>query len=229
MPWRLEDADGNTIDKTSAPAAQAVKAQIERPSNQPGANTRRLLWGLTFRHEGLGGNAMWYLDQTERLGGTPLQLLYLNPKRMTEVLDSDGQLQGWILDHPQNPQRAQGAPTPLDAGNVLHFQLDPPDQGIWAIGIAESAAAQIELNRLSVQQSSKVLAAGGRLAGLAMPKEASQVQLSPDQWNQAIRDWRNITSDPDSARRLQVLAAPVDFIKTAADPSSNGWATKFGG
>src|SRR5207237_7593778 len=137
-----------------------------------------------------------YLDQTERLGGTPLQLLYLNPKRMTEVLDSDGQLQGWILDHPQNPQRAQGAPTPLDAGNVLHFPLDPPDQGVWAIGIAESAAAQIELNRLSVQQSSKVLAAGGRLAGLAMPKEASQVQLSPDQWNQAIRDWRNITTDP---------------------------------
>jgi phage portal protein BeeE len=218
MDWHLENGDGETVDDTSPDEQQAVLRLLERPTTK----TRAKLWGVTFRHLGLCGNAFWYLDQRDALAGTPLSIMYINPARMTPAVDGAGNVTGWILDHPDNQavnartsyQSRQG--TPLSTEEVIHFTLDEPDWGIWGIGIAESAQRKIELDRLTDAHSGGVLASGGRLSGLVSPKAGAAV--NDDQWVQFVRDWRSITSDPDAAKRLQVAKMPLDFTQMTASP-----------
>ena len=215
--YHLEDSQGNTVGD-SGPAA-AVKELLDNPSTDPKVS-RRALWRLTLRHEGLAGNGFWYLDQ--RLGGSgpPLQLLYINPARMTPVENEAGKLIGWVMDHPQNPvsrRRNLRDAVPFDLDEVRHFILDEPDWGHYGIGIAEAAYNQIQLDNLAVKHSSAVFAAGGRLAGLVTPKP--NVTISDEQWDQLIKNWRSVAADPDAAKRLIIARGPVDFLDTTANPS----------
>lgn len=218
MPWHLEDENGDTIDDTAGPEFQAIQKLLERPSQR---GYRSGLWGITFRHLGLSGNAFWYLDQRDLTAGTPLQLLYINPARMTPVTDSGGNVTGWVLDHPDNQavnQRTSEARNgvPLTTDEVIHFTLDEADWGIWGVGIPEASQRKIELDRLTENHAAGVLGAGGRLSGLVSPKTGSS--LNGDEWTQFVRDWRAITSDPDAAKRLQISKQPIDFIQTTASP-----------
>ena len=91
--YHLEDENGDTLDPTT-PLNASLISLIEAPKLR---QTRRQLWSLTARHMGLAGNAFWYLDQRDLLAGTPLQILYINPARMTAADDDAGNLIGWIL------------------------------------------------------------------------------------------------------------------------------------
>jgi phage portal protein BeeE len=215
MDWHLEDEDGETVDETSPEPYQAVLRLLERPSRD---RTRRKLWGLTLRHQGLAGNGAWLLDQRDGLAGTPLETLYINPARLTPVVDEGMTLLGWVLDAPGNPVSGrQGRPgVPLDKEEVLHFTLDEPDWGIWGIGIAEAAQRKIELDRLTDGHEAGILATGGRLTGLVAPKVG--VAVNDDQWKQFVNDYRRITDDPDAAKRLQVAKMPLDFTQMTASP-----------
>jgi phage portal protein BeeE len=218
MPWHLEDADGETIDDAASPELQAIQKLMERPSTR---GYRSGLWGITFRHLGLSGNAFWYLDQTDAAFGTPLQVMYINPARMTPVTDEGGNVTGWILDHPDNPvvnsmRTTYQAGTPLSVDEVIHFTLDEADWGVWGVGIPEASQRKIQLDRLADSHTGGVLSSGGRLTGLVSPKTGVTVQ--DDQWIQFVRDWRSITSDPDAAKRLQISKMPVDFTQLSASP-----------
>lgn len=215
--YHLEDSEGNTVGDDGP--AVAVKSLLDTPSTEPKV-TRRSLWRLTLRHEGLAGNGFWYLDQ--RLGGVgpPLQCLYINPARMTPVENDAGKLIGWVMDHPQNPisqRRNLRNPVPFELDELRHFVLDDPDWGHYGIGVAEAAYNQIMLDNLAVKHASGVFAAGGRLAGMVSPK--ANVTISDEQWLQLVRDWRTVTSDPDSAKRLLIARGPVDFNDTTANPA----------
>ena len=213
--WHLEDEEGETVGEESPEPYKAVLRLMERPSTR---KTRNSLWKLTARHLGLCGNAFWLLDQREGLAGTPLEILYINPARMTPVTDSGTNLLGWILDAPGNPVTGSyGNPgVPLDADEVIHFTLEEPDWGIWGIGIAEAAQRKIELDRLTDTHVGGVLASGGRLTGLIAPKE--NVTVTDDQWGQFVNDYRRITQDPDAAKRLQIAKMPLDFTEMSASP-----------
>jgi SPP1 gp7 family putative phage head morphogenesis protein len=215
MAWHLEDENGDTVDETSAPNYQAVLNLLERPSQN---KTRRQLWGLTIRHNGLCGNAAWLLDQRDGLAGTPLELLYINPARLTPIHDENMNILGWVLDAPGNPVSGQqGRPgVPLEKEEVLHFTLDEPDWGVWGIGVAEAAQRKIELDRMTDGHIGGVLGSGGRLAGLIAPKQG--VTVNDDQWKQFVNDYRRITDDPDAAKRLQVAKMPLDFTQMTASP-----------
>ena len=215
VEYHVEDENDETLDDTSSPLAASLLQVLNRPSSR---HTRRQLWSITARHMGLTGNAYWYLSKRELLGGTPLECLYINPARMTSVEDAGGNLIGWIMDHPQNPITPPGTQaTPFDPEEIIHFVLDEPDWGHYGVGIAETTQAKIELNRLIDRHASQVMGSGGRLAGIISPKTGATI--SDDGWQAVIRDYRNIVSDPDSAKRLQVLRSPVDFTKTTADPT----------
>jgi HK97 family phage portal protein len=217
-PWHLEDENGDTVDEKSASELQIPLTLLRKPAAK---KTTDQLWSVTFRHLGLSGNAFWYLDQTDAAFGTPLQVMYINPARMTPVTDEGGNVTGWILDHPDNPvvnqRRTSYAPgTPLTVDEVIHFTFNEPDWGVWGIGWVEAAQRKIQLDRLADSHAGGILSSGGRLTGLVSPKTGVTVQ--DDQWVQFVRDWRSITSDPDAAKRLQISKMPVDFTQLSASP-----------
>jgi phage portal protein BeeE len=215
MEWHLEDENGDTVDETSPEPYQAVLNLLERPSK---SKTRRQLWGVTLRHNGLAGNAAWLLDRRDLLAGAPLELLYINPARLLPQVDAGQNIVGWILDGPDNIVTAGwGArAVPLEVEEVLHFTLDEPDWGVWGVGVAEAAQRKIELDRLTDSHVGGVLSSGGRLSGLIAPKEG--VTVNDDQWKQFVNDYRRITEDPDAAKRLQVAKMPLDFTQMTASP-----------
>lgn len=220
VPYHLERADGETIDpRTASPAERAVLDLIEHPNpDQQRVKTRRGLWSLSSRHIGLCGNGLWYLDRTPLLGGAPLAIIYVNPVRLSEATDGNGNLIGWVVDHPTNP--VTGRPSfsgiPLELDQVEHLVLDEPDSGHFGIGIVESAFSKIELSRLADRHAAMVLASGGRLAGLMSPKAANEI--NNEQWDATQRAWRQIVDDDESAKRLHIVKGPVDFTPTAAKP-----------
>jgi len=218
VPWHLEDAEGDTVEDDSAAEYLAVRDLLEKPQaglaledRQPGLGTFRALLTTTLRHMGLCGTTFWYLDQTEALGGTPLAILYIAPWRLFEVRDvRTGRFLGWTLDGPMD----QGG-VPVERTNLLPFYLHPPDQGNFASGLVEACAGKVPLAGLIDRHVAKVVASGGRLAGLLSPKVGSVV--TEDNWQQFVRDYRGITQSDDAALKLQIVQGPVDFVKTAAD------------
>ena len=138
VEWHLEE-DGNEIDATSSPLAQATLQLLEKPQEnlQIGRKlTRRELWNQTSRYMGLTGNAFWLMDERNMLG-LPNSLLWIRPDRMTPAEDARGNLTGWVLDAQQgayvNGAKLQGIPLELDS--LLHFVLIPPDEGHFGMGL----------------------------------------------------------------------------------------------
>lgn len=213
LPWHLEDENDDEVGDDSPPEQKAIRDWLERPQmglpdrKQMG---RRDLWKLTHRHNGLCGTAFWYLDQRTFTAGVPLATLYINPARMYPVQDKNGTLLGWKLD--ADDEGNGGLPLGLE--EVLQFVYDPPDYGHFGIGLVEAAGMVASLSRSVDRHTASVLGAGGRMAGLISPKPGTVV--SQDQWAAAVRDWRNIAGDNESAKRLHILQAPVDFTRTAA-------------
>lgn len=221
VPYHLE-LDGETVDdavRRAKPGVDVAVRLLERPASEAAYSTRRKLWGITARHQGLCGNAFWYLDQREFATGIPLEVLYINPVRMESVTDAAGNLLGWLLDGPNNPVTGHpGRPgVPLTVDEVIPFHLDPPDDGYFGIGIPETAQRKIDLSRLADHHIAQLLTSGGRLAGIMAPKQGAVMEA--DQWEAVVRGWRQIVNDPDSAKRLHIVKGPVDFTPTTMKPA----------
>lgn len=222
-PWHLEDADdvevGRGEGKNEQPAYLAVLDLLRVPYKpQPGdpRSTTPRTWaqliGLTCRHMGITGSAFWYLDQADALAGTPLQILYINPARMTPVVNDMGELTDWVLDH----DAYQSKGTPLGLDKVIQFQLESPDNGVWPAGLVETAITKVEVSKLSDRHVSQMLSAGGRLSGVLSPREG---MLDDAVYAQLVRDIRTISEAPDAAKRMLILRGPVDFTTTTASPT----------
>ena len=220
--WHLEDENdvevGDGEGENSNPAYLAVLDLLKKPYRPaPGdpQSTSPRTWAslsaVTCRHMGLCGSAFWYLDQTEALAGTPLQILYINPARMTPVLDRNGAVTDWVLDHDN-----RGGGMPLGLANVIHFQLEPPDEGVFPAGLVETALSKVELTKLSDRHVTMTLAAGGRLSGIMSPKEGF---LEDAVYSQLVRDIRTISEAPDAAKRMLILRGPVEYKEAAASLS----------
>jgi SPP1 gp7 family putative phage head morphogenesis protein len=220
--WHLEDENdvevGDGEGENNNPAYLAVKSLLEKPYRPaPGdpQSTSPRTWAslsnVTCRHMGLCGSAFWYLDQSDALAGTPLQILYINPARMTPVLDKDGAITDWVLDHDN-----RGGGMPLGLANVIHFQLEPPDEGVFPAGLVETALSKVEMTKLSDRHVTMTLAAGGRLSGIMSPKEGF---LEDQVYSQLVRDIRTISEAPDAAKRMLILRGPVEYKEAAASLS----------
>lgn len=225
VPWHLEDAqDVNVDDEYPNKTYLIPRDLLEKPQaalpvdeRQPQANTRRKMWNLTIRHMGVTGNAFWYLDQLESQARTPLSILYIAPWRMTPVPDRAGNLTGWMLDYDETSRTG----TKLSLEEVLHFTLEPPEEGYFGIGLVESAMGLAMLDKSAVGHATTTLTSGGRLAGIVSPKDAASA-IPDDKFAQLVRDFRTINELPDAAKRLNILQGPVDFQPTAANMTELG-------
>lgn len=216
--WHLEDEEGERIDDdwSGSPLALELVRILENPQadlplvGTDGVGkrqTRRQQLILTSRHMGAAGNAAWFLDRLDG-NGCPHAILYIRPDRLTPVIrEENGVLTGWVLD--KRPG-FEGIPLPLE--QVRIFQLQPPDVGVWGPGLIESSMAKAINNGLVDRHYTALLSAGGRISGILAPKEGA---ITDDNvYQQMVRDWRNVTEQPESARRLQIVRAPVDFTST---------------
>lgn len=221
-PWHLEDAEdlevGTGEGEQSDPRYLAILNLLQAPyrpeAGDPRSTTPRTwsqLAAITCRHLGVSGSAFWYLDQAEALAGTPLSILYVNPSRMTPVLAKDGTLTDWVLDHDD-----RGGGVPLGINNVLQFQLEPPDEGVFPTGLVETALAKVEMTKLADRHISMMLAAGGRLSGVISPREGF---LEDATYQQLVRDIRTIAEAPDAAKRMLILRGPIDYTTSTASPT----------
>lgn len=213
VPWHLEDEANEEITDESAPELVAIRDLFEQPQALVPIRmkhlTRRSMWQVTLRHEGLCGTTFWYKDQRDDFG-IPRSFLYINPARMWAQSDKAGNTIGWRLD---SDDEGRGG-IPLDLDEILQFDYDPPDSGAYGIGLVESAGMKAHLSTMADRHISGVLGSGGRLAGLVSPKDGAII--SPDQWASFVKDWRNIAEDPQAAKRLQIAQAPIDYQRTAA-------------
>lgn len=222
--WHLEDPEGETIDQDyPVMAAREAFQVLARPMaalslQEAGGQrlTRRQQWELTSRHVGLCGTSFWVLDQLNAWG-FPRAILYCRPDRLTPELTPQGGLKEWRLDRGAIG-RPDGVPIPIE--EVVPFYLQSPNEGYLATGLVDAALVKANLNGAIDRYFSQVLAGGGRLSGILAPKQGTIENDTT--YNQLVRDWRNVTEQPEAAKRLQVVRAPVEFTRTVNTPAEMG-------
>lgn len=225
VPWHLEDPEGNTIDKTSPPAYQAVwdlmkkpmGADFTRPSQGGMRLTQRGLWRLTLRHMGVCNVAFWFLSQGDLLAGTPLEILYINPARMTPATDRNDNLIGWVLDadNTYSLERGNIRGIPLTLDEVVPFWLEPPDFGYYGVGLVEMALAKIRMADAGDRFLTDTFSTGGRRGSFIGPK---QDRMPDEVFDALVSGLRNVAERPDSAKRNIVAKGPIDVIPQASTP-----------
>lgn len=222
--WHLEDPDGESItDEYPVEAAREAFQVLSKPmaalSLDEAAGmrqSRRTQWELTSRHAGLCGTAFWVLDQLNGWG-FPRAILYCRPDRLTPELTSQGGLKEWRLDRGQVGNQ-EGLP--ISREEVVPFYLQAPNEGYLANGLVEAALTKAQLNGAIDRYFGQVISGGGRLSGIIAPREG---RIDDDNvYQQMVRDWRNVTEQPEAAKRLQVVRAPVEFTKTVNTPAEMG-------
>lgn len=217
LPSRLEDAEGNAV--TAAPGSPLYRLArvLDRPNPAAARSIgypRRLLWERTVVCLDFTGNAFWYLEQPDSLG-IPSRTLLITPDRMTPAQDREGNVIGWVMD----ADSPIGRPVPFAPEEILPFRLGAPDDEIWGVGVVEPIVGEIEVAGAVTRHAQNVLDMGGRLAGMVAPKDR---RLDAGAYDEVVRAWRQIASDPDAAKRLLVLSDPVDWTATSVTPAEIG-------
>ena len=214
VEFGLDDPEGAEIT-AAAPneGALAAWALIRKPQALLGIG-QPLSWSqlirLSSRHLGLAGNAFWLQDQPEAFAGTPKGLAYLRPDRLTPKEDANGNLLAWYID-----KTATKPGIEVSLEQIVHFMLEPPDTGHFGPGLVETALLRGQVSTGLDRHLASVISAGGRLSGFLSPKEGL---VGADTMLQMERDWRTIVEQPDAAKRLQLIAAPVEFTQTTMSP-----------
>ena len=211
VPFVIEDALDETVDdEYPNPLAVSAFDLLATPQGNLTVGqklTRSQLWRLTSRHTGLCGNSFWLNDAMNAFG-IPNANLYIRPDRMSVNEDANGNLRSWQIDRTNtNPG------TEVSLEQVLHFMLEPPDEGHFGPGLVETWLLRSRITTQLDQQLSQVLTGGGRITGILSPKQGS-IEPGSDTAVQMERDWRTIVEQPDAATRLQIVYAPVEFQKT---------------
>lgn len=214
VEFELEDPEEAEIEATYPnEGALAAWTLLQKPQALLGIGqplSRSQLMRLSSRHVGLAGNAFWLQDQPEAFAGTPKGLAYLRPDRLTPKEDANGNLLAWYID-----KTATKPGIEVSLEQIVHFMLEPPDTGHFGPGLVETALLRGQISTGLDRHLASVISAGGRLSGFLSPKEgiiAGETLLAME------RDWRTIVEQPDAAKRLQLIAAPVEFTQTTMSP-----------
>jgi HK97 family phage portal protein len=220
LPWHLEDENAHSLgeENPGGPVAQAALALLERPNPQM---TRSRLWAITLRHMGVCGNAFWFLDQRDRLAGTPLQIHYINPARMRPATDKQGNLTGWVLDADETYDLDYGRTTgiPLNLEEVIHFTLEPPDWGHLGHGLVEAAENLLALHGAAERYLTQTLMSGGRRGHFIGPRDG---RMDDDVFDSLVAGLRNVAESPDAAKRNIVTKGPLEVAPQASTPNEVG-------
>jgi hypothetical protein len=220
LDWTLsyEDSEGDNAEEIVAAPGSVPFARLDPLERFLRLAERPNEWqtGRVFRAQqqirlDFTGRAIVYLEGGDG-GGLPTALLGISPCRMWKAADARGNLVGWVLDKDR-----PGGGVPFTRDEIVVIEYPGPEED--PVGVVEAVYPYSVLTKQLPQHTSDVLATGGRLAGMAWPKERS---LSEDEFADAQRAWRNVTSDPNAARRLLLFPEPMEYQAGAATPSEIG-------
>ncbi len=213
LDWSLQVGD-QTLPKPSLsvpPDTLLPQDRIQRLLERPNPRqTRRQLWEKTLIRLDMTGNAFWYYDEPDEYG-LPTSIWPISPHRMTPSYAKGGALVGWVMD-----ADGRGGGVPFAPDEIEHFAYAGPDDDIWGVGVVEAVYTELSISQLINRHTADLLTTGGRLAGAVWPKTNS---LDEDQYQDVIKAWRNVASDPNAARRLLVFPEPMEWDKGAATPA----------
>jgi hypothetical protein len=189
-----------------APIDQLLRL-LERPN--PYYTGRQLRRKTRIRWD-FAGAAFWYLEGMAAPGDLPQGIYGISPSRMWPSYNPQGQLIGWVMDKDR-----PGGGVPFDTFEILAFLSEGTADGYDPLGVVEAVFGEVSLTERMLQHSVDLLATGGRLAGAMWPKDRA---LTPDEFEDAKRAWRNVSSDPNAARRLLLFPEPMEWSQAAASP-----------
>jgi phage portal protein BeeE len=224
LPWTVSDGDIESDDPRETeigrpdldvpigqlnPIEQFMRL-MEKPNPK---QTGRQLRQKTFIRRDMAGVAFWYLEAAS--ANSPISAIYgISPTRLWPAYDKNKQLIGWVLDY-NSPN-----PTPFETWEIVPFSnASAEDDDIFGVGVVEAVYAELPLTTLLTQHSADLLSTGGRLAGMLWPKDRA---LSEDEFTDAQRAWRNVVSDPASAKRLLLFPEPMEWSAGASTPAEIG-------
>jgi hypothetical protein len=223
LPWSVSDGDAESGDREAVIekpdldipfASLSPIDQFQRLMEKPNPNqTGRVLRQKTQIRIDFGGAAFWYLENAG--SGLPTAIYGISPSRMWPARAKDGSLLGWILD-----RDAPSGGTPFDKDEIMVFSAATSDDEDWfGVSVVEAVFSQVPLTDQIARHTSDVLTTGGRLAGMAWPKDRA---LDEAEFLDAQRAWRNVSSDPNAARRLLLFPEPMEFAAGASTPAEIG-------
>ncbi len=188
---------------------------MEKPN--PQQTGRQLRAKAMIRHD-MAGAAFFYLESPDPVYGIPSALYGISPARMWPSYDREGHLIGWVMDKERNgPNNGKGVP--FEVSEIIPWMTGSADDSIWGVGIVEAVYAQVPLTDLMARHTADVLTTGGRMAGAMWPKNRA---LEEGEFQDAQRAWRNVVSDPNSAKRLLLFPEPMEYAAGASTPQEIG-------
>lgn len=229
LPWTVSDGDVESDDPQEAtigrpdldipieqlnPIEQFMRL-MEKPNETK--QTGRMLRQKTCIRRDMAGVGFWYLETT---GPTaPITAIYgISPSRLWTARDTRGQLIGYALDV-DSPSGPTMTFEPWEIVNFSNASAEDGDWDIFGVGVVEAVYAELPLTELLTRHTADLLSTGGRLAGMLWPKERA---LNEDEFTDAQRAWRNVVSDPASARRLLLFPEPMEWAAGASTPAEIG-------
>lgn len=215
-----EGTTGNNEEALVAPDLDIPFAQLGpidqflRLMEQPNPwETGRMLRTKTCIRRDMAGAAFWYLDGGSRLT-LPSAIYGISPARMWPAENARGQRVGWVMDKDR-----PGGGVPFTTEEIIAFLGPSADDGYSPVGVVESVYAEVPLTERMATHTADVLSTGGRLAGMVWPKNRA---VGEDEFQDILRAWRNVQSDPNAARRLLVFPEPMEYAQGAATPAEIG-------
>ena len=227
LDWTISDGDIESDDPNETiipkpdldidfadlnPIEQLIRL-LERPN--PWQTGKTLLQKTQIRRD-MAGAAFWYLEGGDG-GALPTAIFGISPARMWPSYGKRGELIGWVMD-----RNRIGGGIPFTPDEILAFPMPSADQDTadaFGVGVVEAVYAYQPVGELIARHASDVLTTGGRLAGMLSPKDRS---LDEDEYQDTLRAWRNVASDPNAARRLLVFPEPMEWQSGAANPKDIG-------
>jgi phage portal protein BeeE len=223
LPWTVSDGDAESGDREAVldrpdldiPFATLKPIdQFQRLMERPNPNqTGRVLRQKTQIRVDFGGAAFWYLENAG--SGLPTAIYGISPARMWPARAKDGTLLGWVLD-----RDSPSGGVPFDKDEIVVFSAATSDDDDWfGVSVVEAVWSQVPLTDQIARHTSDVLTTGGRLAGMAWPKNRA---LDEAEYVDAQRAWRNVSSDANAARRLLLFPEPMEYAAGASTPAEIG-------
>jgi hypothetical protein len=216
-----EDTEGDNAEHITAAATSVPFERLdpleqflrlmERPNPY---QTGRQMFEKTQIRLDFAGSAFWYMENGSG-GQLPTALYGISPTRMTPSISKSGELLGWVMD----ADKPSGG-VPFETEEILPFLNTTATDDPWTgQGVIEAVYAQVPLTDLMARHNADVLTTGGRLAGMITPKTRT---LTENEFQDVVKAWRNVSSDPNAARRLLVFPEPMEWSSGAASPKDIG-------
>jgi hypothetical protein len=224
LPWTVSDGDAESGDREAVldrpdldiPFDQLGPIdQFQRLMERPNpTQTGRVLRQKTQIRVDFGGAGFLYLEGGAG-GGIPSAIYGISPGRMWPARAKDGTLIGWVMD-----RHAPSGGVPFDKDEIVVVSAATSDDDDWfGVSVVEAVYSQVPLTDQIAVHTSDVLSTGGRLAGMAWPKERA---LDEAEFVDAQRAWRNVTSAGNAARRLLLFPEPMEYAPGASTPAEIG-------